>query len=164
MKRRLFVVAAVTAVALGPIASATTVEPGGVSAGPEVEAFARSLAAAASSAEASALPGDAGRVEHAVSTTLQELVVTAAKPPANVRLALQRVVYVCIRPAEVKRYTFNCPGTSAGIDGVRDVLTTVNALIEGSETAAVTEGPGTAAIGDPPGLDAGGGADYHELQ
>jgi hypothetical protein len=165
MKRRP-IVAALSAAAMMQFAvsaSATPVAPGSEMSGPEVEAFARSLAAAASSAEASALPGDAARVEHAVSTTLQELVVTAAKPPANVRLALQRVVYICIRPAEVKRYTFNCPGTGAGLDGVRDVLTTVTALIEGSETAAI-DGTGETALTDPPGLEAGAGSDYNQLR
>jgi len=165
MKRRP-VVAALSAAALMQVAvsaSATPVTPSAAMSDAEVEAFARSLSSAASSAEASALPGDASRVEHAVSTTLQELVVTAAKPPANVRLALQRVVYVCIRPAEVKRYTFNCPGTTAGLAGVRNVLDTVTALIEGSETAAI-DGRGETALTDPPALEAGAGTDYNQLR
>ena len=169
MRKHLVIAAALSAATLAlPAVSvgAASYEPGSQPANAEIEAFARALAASAASAEASALPGDASRVEHQVTTTLQELVVTAAKPPANVRLALQRVVYVCIRPAEVKRYTFSCPTTAAGMNGVRDVLTTVIALIEGSETAAAG-GQGTAAIAainPPPGGAGGTSADYEQLQ
>jgi len=160
MQNRLLVATILSAAALASGASAAT------TAGPasDAEAFARTLAATARSAEDNAARRDAAGIQKAVSSTVEDLIVTAAKPPANVRVALQQAVYVCIRPAEIARLSFNCPSTASGLAGLQDVLTTVTALIDGAATAAV-DGSGTPPITPPPeGKFGAAGSDYLKAQ
>lgn len=161
MKRTLVLAALLSATALG--AAAVEVEPGAQSVGRDIEDLARTLASTAQAAEASTAPGDQRAVQRRVASSVEEVIVTAANSPTNVRVALQRVVYVCIRPAEIEKNRFTCPGTDAGMQGLRDVLATVTALIEGSETAAI-ESAGSAPLSSPPPLEAGGGADYQRVE
>lgn len=159
MRKNLVVVAALSAFALAPSAWAAA----GGAPDADVDDFAKALASTARSAEIAANPRDAATIQRQVATTVEELIVTAARPPANVRLALQQTVYTCIRPAEAQRLGYECPGSPAAIDGLRDVLNTVTALIDGSSTATVG-GAGDAAILPPPALQAGAGSDYRQLQ
>ena len=159
MKNRLILTTMLSAAVASAASAATTTDQTA-----EVNDFARVLAQAAQTAEANATPRDAASIQRQVAGAVEELIVTAAKPPANVRVALQQTVYVCIRPAEIARLSYNCPSTASGLAGLQDVLATVTALIEGASTAAV-DGPGTPAINPPPERQFGAaGSDYLKVQ
>jgi hypothetical protein len=162
MKQTLLLAALLSATALSQ-AAAVEIQPGSQKSSLDIEDLSRALASTARAAEASVNPGDTQQVQRQVATSVEELIVTAGKPPTNVRIALQRVVYVCVRPDEIKKNSFSCPGTDAGMQGLRDVLATVTALIDGSETAAL-DGVGAPPINPPPALEGGGGADYQRVQ
>jgi hypothetical protein len=161
MKRTLVLAALISAAALSQ-AWAVEVEPGSQNTNGDVESLARSLASTAHAAEVAAVPADPAQVQRHVASSVEALIITAGKPPTNVRVALQRAVYVCMRPDEIKHNNFNCPATEAGIQGLHDVLATVTALIDGSQPAAL-DGPGKPPVSSPPALVAGGGADYQQV-
>jgi hypothetical protein len=159
MQNRLLLTALLSAAALASTAQAATTDEAF-----DANGFARTLAATAKSAETNAFPRDAASIQRQVAASVEELIVTAAKPPQNVRVALQQTVYVCIRPAEIQRLSFNCPTTQSGLAGLQDVLTTVIALIDGASTATV-DGPGAAAFTPPPeGKFGAAGSDYLKVQ
>jgi hypothetical protein len=112
---------------------------------------------AATEAETSAPPAGA---EKAVETSVQEVIVVAAQPPTVVRNALQRVITVCLRPADAARSGITCPGNPASHAALRKILGIVVTMLEDG-TAAV-DSPLTFSTLPLP-IPGGGGADYRRV-
>lgn len=123
----------------------------------DVQNLALAIGQAATNAETSAPPAGA---EKAVETSVQEVIVVAAQPPVVVRNALQRVISVCIRTAEVERSGITCPGNPASYAALRNVLGIVVTMLEDS-TAAVDSPVSFRTL--PPPIQGGGGADYRRV-
>jgi hypothetical protein len=123
----------------------------------EVQNLAISIAKAASDAETAAPPAGAAK---AVETSVQEVIVVAAQPPTVVRNALQRVISVCLRPADAERGGMSCPGNPASYAALRTVLGVVLTMLE--DATAAVDTPVTFSTLPLP-IPGGGGSDYRRI-
>jgi hypothetical protein len=153
MVRKICVLSAICALALSGTAMAAPTEPGDR----DVQGLAAAIGQAAKTAEAA---NPAPATEKAVETSVQEVIVVAAQPPVVVRNALQRVISVCIRPADVETSGITCPGSPAAFAALRNVLGVVVTMLEDG-TAAVDTPVNFSTLPLP--IPGGGGSDYRRV-
>lgn len=123
----------------------------------DIRSLALDIGKAATQAEAA---NPAPATEKAVESSVQDVIVVAAQPPAVVRNALQRVLTVCIRTAETERGGMICPGNPASYAALRTVLGVVITMVEDGTAAVDTP---VAFSSTPLPIPGGGGADYRRI-
>lgn len=156
-RQHLFIggLAAAVMAAGSPALAATTPVPANDA---KVQSLAADIAKTARQAETRTSGQPDQVAEKEIETTVQELVVTAGQPPVVVRDALQRVMILCIRPADAERAGINCPGSPNSYAALRNVLGIVVSLLQDSTSATDPGGPSATAAALP--IEGGGGADY----
>jgi hypothetical protein len=124
---------------------------------PADDVAAKSIASAASAAEAAAHKGPPADVRLAVSTAGENVIITAGLAPDAAQKALEHILAVC--PAAGA--SLSCPSSEPAYAGLRDLLVKVKRLV--AEQAAPRAGQlGVSAFGAPPSpIPGGGGPDYN---